>query len=217
MSDRENHSTFDYQTPGEEIANAITHGIGALLSVAALVLLVVFSARKGDAWRVVSFSVYGATLILLYTMSVLSHAFTGNVKRLFELFDFSAVYLLIAGTYTPIALVFMRGPWGWTIFGIIWALAVLGVIFKVFFLGRFNFAGTLVYIAMGWLIIAAFKPLVAGSSAGFIKWLVAGGVCYTLGTFFYLFREMPYHHPVWHLFVLAGSMCHFFGFMFHGL
>jgi hemolysin III len=214
--DNSNYSAFDPQSRGEEIANAITHGIGAALSVAALVLLVVFAAHKNDAWRTVSFSIYGATLIILYMMSVLSHSFSGKVKRLFELFDFSAVYLLIAGTYTPITLIFLRGPWGWTIFGIIWGLAIAGILFRIFFLGKFNVAGTIVYILMGWLIVITLKPMLASTPKEFIYWILAGGLCYTIGTIFYLFTKMPYHHPVWHLFVIGGSVCHFFAFLLYG-
>jgi hemolysin III len=209
-------SVVDPQSKPEEIANAITHGIGAALSVAALTLLVVFAARKNDAWRVVSFSIYGATLIILYMMSVLSHSFSGKVKRFFELLDFSAVYLLIAGTYTPITLVFLRGALGWAVFGSIWGLAVLGILFRVFFMNRFNIAGTAVYILMGWLIVVPIKQLIGAVPEEFIFWLAGGGLCYTIGTIFYLFKKMPFHHPVWHLFVLAGSICHFFGFLLYG-
>lgn len=217
MAGTENNSSFDKQSTGEEIANAVIHGIGAALSIAGLVLLLVFAAPKSDPWRNVSFSIFGAALILLYMMSVLSHSFTGRVKRLFELFDFSAVYILIAGTYTPITLLFLRGPLGWTIFGVIWGLAILGILFRVFFLGKFNVAGTLVYIAMGWILVFTLKPMLAAAPKEFILWLFVGGLCYTLGTIFYLFKKMPFHHPVWHLFVLAGSICHFFGFLFHAV
>jgi hemolysin III len=215
MDGQKNYSTFDPQTRGEEIANAIIHGIGAALSIAALVLLVVYAAGKNDAWRVVSFSIYGATLIFLYVMSVLSHSFTGKIKRLFELFDFSAVYLLIAGTYTPITLVLVRGALGWTVFGVIWGLAIAGILFRIFSLGKFNVLGTIIYILMGWLIVVTLKPVLASTSRGFVVWLLAGGLCYTFGTIFYLYKKIPYHHPIWHLFVLAGSICHFFGFLFY--
>lgn len=212
-----NYSAFDPQSRGEEIANAITHGIGAALSIAGLVLLVVFSAKRNDAWRTVSFSIYGATLIILYLMSVFSHSLSGKVKRLFELFDFSAVYLLIAGTYTPITLIFLRGALGWSIFGIIWGLAIAGILFRVFFLGKFNVAGTIVYILMGWIIVFTLKPLLASTPKEFVYWIFAGGLSYTVGTVFYLFTKMPYHHPIWHLFVIGGSICHFFGFLFYAV
>ncbi|MDP8207277.1 MAG: hemolysin III family protein [Candidatus Electryonea clarkiae] len=204
------------QSAGEEIANSVTHGIGAALSVAALVLLVVFASIRGDAWRVVSFSVYGSALICLYLASTLYHAFRNErVKRFFKLMDHSSIYLLIAGTYTPITLTVMRGPWGWTLFGIIWGLAVAGVIFKLIFIGRFRIISVIIYIAMSWLIIIAFKPMVSMVPAGMITWLFIGGACYMLGVVFYVWRIFPYHHAIWHLFVLGGSISHFFGILFH--
>ena len=206
----------DRQSTGEEAANSITHGIGAAMAAAALVLLVVFAAKRGDAWRVVSFSVYGATLIILFMMSTLSHAFSWpRLKRLFELFDYSSIYLLIAGTYTPITLVYLRGPWGWSIFGAVWGLAVIGILCKVFLLGKWDYLSVAFYILMGWMLLIGFKPLLAAAPRGFIVWLFIGGACYTLGSFFYLFKKIPYHHPIWHLFVIAGSMSHFFGFLFY--
>ena len=148
------------QSLGEEIANSITHGIGAALSLAALVLLVVFASIYGDTWRVVSFSIYGTTLFFLYLASTLYHSFTNRrVKRFFRILDHSSIYLLIAGTYTPVTLVPMRGPWGWTIFGLIWAMAIGGIIVKIFMIGKYKFLSVLVYVAMGWLILIAIKPI----------------------------------------------------------
>lgn len=204
------------QTIGEEIANAVTHGIGAALSVAGLVLLVVFAALRGDAWRVVSFSIYGATLIILYLASTLYHSFTNiRLKRFFRTMDHISIFLLIAGTYTPITLVCMRGPWGWTIFGLIWALAIAGVILKAFFMGRFEKAAIVLYVAMGWLIVIAVKPMIQMVPPGTVMWLVIGGVSYTLGLTFYALKKMPYHHAVWHLFVLGGSVCQYMGIVLH--
>ncbi len=204
------------QSAGEEIANSISHGIGALIGVAALVLLVVFAAKNGNVWGVVSFSIFGSTLILLYTASTLYHAFRGEkVKRFFKLMDHASIYLLIAGTYTPIMLTVMRGGWGWSLFGIIWGLAILGVLFKVLFIGRFKVVSVLIYLLMGWLIIIAFKPMLAAVPPGFIMWLFIGGGCYTLGVIFYAWRTFPFHHMVWHLFVLGGSISHFFGLLFY--
>ncbi|SDJ94060.1 MULTISPECIES: hemolysin III family protein [Paenibacillus] len=195
----------------EEVANAVTHGIGAALSVAALVILIVFASMKGTAWHVVSFTIYGITMLLLYTSSTLVHAWKdGKVKDLFEIFDHSSIYLFIAGSYTPLLFIAVRGTLGWTLFGIIWGVALFGVIFKAFFTKRFLFMSTIFYIAMGWLIVIAWQPLMTAIPTGGIVLLVAGGLMYTLGTLFYVWRGFPYHHAIWHLFVLAGSILHFF-------
>ena len=196
-------------TAREELANSLTHGLGALLSVAGLVLLVVFAARHGDAWHVVSTAIFGTTLVLLYTASTLYHSLRGErLKQRLQKFDHAAIFLLIAGTYTPFVLVPLRGPWGWSLFGIVWGLAIVGVALKFWFAGRFKLVSTLIYIGMGWLVVIAIKPLMAALPAGGVKLLVAGGLCYTGGAVFYLWKRLPYHHAVWHLFVLGGSACH---------
>ncbi|MBN2224864.1 MAG: hemolysin III family protein [Deltaproteobacteria bacterium] len=211
-----NRPSYHDQSLGEEIANGITHGIGAALSVAGLVILVVFAALYGDAWRVVSFSIYGATLVILYLISTLYHSFTTpRVKRLFQLFDHCSIYLLIAGSYTPLTLTVLRGPWGWTLFGLIWGLAITGIVLKVWFVGRFNVFSVVLYIAMGWLVVIALKPLFALVDHGMIMWLIIGGLSYTLGVIFYAAKRMPYHHAIWHLFVLGGSISHYFGILLH--
>ncbi|MBM6382685.1 MAG: hemolysin III family protein [Paenibacillus sp.] len=203
-------NTYTYSRR-EEVANAVTHGIGAALSVAALVLLIVFSSMKGTAWHVVSFTIYGITMLLLYMSSTLVHAWKdGKMKDLFEIFDHSSIYLFIAGSYTPLLFIAVRGTLGWTLFGVIWGIALFGVIFKAFFTKRFLFMSTIFYIAMGWLIVIAWQPLMAVIPTGGIVLLVAGGLMYTLGTLFYVWRGFPYHHAIWHLFVLAGSILHFF-------
>ncbi|WP_238653827.1 PAQR family membrane homeostasis protein TrhA [Paenibacillus piscarius] len=195
----------------EEVANAVTHGIGAVLSIAALALLVVFAALYGTAWHVVSFSIYGATMLLLYFNSTMVHSLKeGKAKDFFEFLDHSSIYLFIAGTYTPFMLVAIRGPLGWTLFGIAWGIAVFGVVFKAFFVKRFLFMSTIFYIAMGWMIVIAWGPLTQAVASGGITLLVLGGVLYTLGTIFYVWRGFPYHHAIWHLFVLAGTVLHFF-------
>lgn len=200
----------------EEIANAITHGIGSVLSVAALVLLIVFSSLKGTAWHVVSFTIYGVTMLLLYVCSTLVHSFKeGKVKDLFEFFDHSSIYLYIAGTYTPFLLVAIRGPLGWSLFGVIWGIAILGVLFKAFFVKRFLFMSTFFYLIMGWLIVIAWGPLTVAVPSQGIVLLVAGGVLYSLGTIFYVWRAFPYHHAIWHLFVLGGSVTHFFAILLY--
>ncbi len=205
-------------TTGEEIANSVTHGIGIGLSIAALVILVVFASLKGDAWRVVSFSIYGTTLVLLYSASTFYHAFRNpQVKHLFHIFDHAAIYLLIAGTYTPFSLVNLRGPWGWTMFGIIWGLTFVGIFLKTFFVGRFRVVSTLVYVLMGWMVVIAIKPMIQNVPPGGLIWMVTGGLSYTLGVIFYSWRSLKYHHAVWHLFVLGGSICHFFSILLYVL
>lgn len=200
----------------EEMVNAATHGFGALLSTAALVLLIVFASLKGTAWHVTSFTIYGVTMLMLYTASTLVHAFPeGKLKDLFETFDHSCIYLFIAGTYTPILLTVLRGPLGWTLFGIVWGLAVAGVVFKMFFTKRFLFMSTLFYVSMGWLIVLAWEPLRQALDPSGLVWLVAGGLLYTVGSVFYVWRGFNYHHAVWHVFVIAGSVCHFFAVLFY--
>lgn len=205
-------------TIGEEIANSITHGIGAVLSVAGLTLLVVLAAIYGDVWRIVSFSIYGASLFLLYLASTLYHSIQHpRIKRVLRIFDHAAIYLLIAGTYTPFMLVSLRGPWGWSFFGIIWGLAFLGIAFKAFFIGRYEKLATAAYVLMGWLCVVAFKEMVATLSFGGMAWVVAGGIVYTLGVIFYAWEKLPYNHAIWHLFVLGGSICHFFAILLYVL
>jgi hemolysin III len=206
----------DHYTLGEEIANSITHGIGAALSIAAMVLLIVLASQCGDPWRIVSFSIYGATLFLLYLASTLYHSFTGvRVKNFFRLMDHSSIFLLIAGTYTPVTLIAMRGPWGWTLFSLIWMMAVGGIIFETLFIGKYKGISLGIYIAMGWLAMIAIKPMLEMLPDGMMKWVVMGGLSYTLGIIFYAWKKMPYHHAVWHLFVLGGSILHFFGMLFY--
>ncbi|WJH37033.1 hemolysin III family protein [Paenibacillus sp. CC-CFT747] len=205
-------------TRREEIANAVTHGIGALLSIAALTLLVVFATLEGTAWHVVSFTVYGVSMLLLYTSSTLVHSFPeGRIKDIFEICDHSSIYLFIAGTYTPIVMNVIRGTLGWTLLGIVWGFALAGVLFKAFFTKKFLFTSTLIYLVLGWIIVVAWGPLTAHMDAGGILLIVLGGLFYTVGTVFYVWRGFPYHHAVWHLFVLAGSVMHFFAILFYVL
>lgn len=202
----------------EELANSITHGIGIGLSLAALIVLVAYASEQGDTWKIVSFSIYGTSLILLYTASTLYHSFSSpKVKHYLKIFDHSAIYLLIAGTYTPFMLVLLRENFGWLIFAIVWVLALLGIFFKFFFVHRFQILSTIIYLLMGWLIVFAFKPMVDNVPEGGLYWLLAGGISYSLGVVFYLWRRIPYHHAIWHLFVLGGSICHFFAVLLHVL
>lgn len=207
--------TYTY-TRREEIVNAITHGIGALLSVAALVILIVFASLYSSAWHVVSFTIYGTTMLLLFVSSTLVHSFPeGKAKDIFEIFDHSSIYLFIAGTYTPFLLVAINGAWGWSLFGVIWGVAISGVFFKAFYAKKFLFLSTFFYILMGWLIVIAWKPLYASLPFGGITLLIVGGALYTLGTIFYVWRGFPFHHAVWHLFVLAGAIAHFFAVLLY--
>jgi len=196
---------------GEERANRLTHAVGILLSLAGMAVLVSLAAMRGDAWDVVAATVFGLSLVLLYTASTLYHTFrSADTKRLLRKFDHAAIFLLIAGTYTPFLLVSLRGPWGWSLFGVIWGLAVAGVTLKFWFAGRFTVVSTLIYLAMGWLVIVATRPMLAAVEPRVLWLLLAGGLSYTGGTVFYLWRNLPFHHAVWHLFVLGGSVCHFF-------
>lgn len=197
-------------TKKEEVVNAITHGIGIAFSIAALVISIILAATRGNAWYVVSFTIYGVTQIILYTESTLYHSFkVGKVKRLFRKFDHMSIFILIAGTYTPFCLTVLRGPVGWTIFGVVWGCTVIGIVMKCFNTGKYEKFSTFLYIAMGWMIIFAIKTLFNDMHLwGFIC-LVAGGVLYTAGTYFFLNNKIKYNHGIWHLFVLGGSVCHF--------
>jgi hemolysin III len=200
----------------EEIASSVTHGIGLLLAVAALVVMVVFAALRGTAWHVVSCSIYGTTMVLMFAASTLYHSFPWpRAKAVLKVIDHSAIYLLIAGTYTPFLLISLRGPWGWSLFGVVWGLALVGVVFKIFFAGRFKLLSTLVYVGMGWMVVVAIRPLYQNLPMGGLVWLVAGGLFYTAGTAFYLGRRIPFNHAIWHAFVFAGSLCHFFSVMWY--
>jgi hemolysin III len=197
-------------TVGEEVAHAVTHGVGLAAAIAGLVVLVVLAAATRDPWRITACAVYASTLVLLYGASTLYHALSATRARaVFRVLDHSAIFLLIAGTYTPFALVSLRGPWGWTLFGIVWGLAVLGIVAKAVFGTRWPILSTAVYVGMGWVVIVAVKPLVANVPPGAIAWLVAGGLAYTGGVVFYAWTRLRYSHAIWHVFVLAGSICHY--------
>ncbi len=196
---------------GEEIFNSITHGIGTLLSIAALVILIFFAVVKGDVWHVVSFSIYGTSLVLLYLASTLYHSFTREkIKNLFARFDHAAIFLLIAGTYTPFLLTVMRGVVGWVLFGIIWGAALAGVVIRSIYLNKFKKLMVALYLVMGWLFVFAAKPMFQSLSVSSIIFLLIGGISYSVGVIFYLNERMKYSHGIWHLFVLAGSTLHFF-------
>jgi hemolysin III len=201
---------------GEEIASSVTHGVALLASLAAFPILLVIAVTRDDPWQVVGGAIFGATLVMLYAASTLYHALPpSRAKRVFRVFDHSAIYLLIAGTYTPFALGALRGAWGWTLFGVVWTLAVLGVIAKATLGFRFPRLSATVYLMMGWLAVIAFRPLMAQVGAAGMAWLVAGGLCYTAGVVFFAWERLRYGHMVWHLFVMAGSACHFFAVLWH--
>ncbi len=202
------------ETLSEEIASALTHGVAAAAALAGGAVLITLAALYGDGWQLSAAIVFGITLLLLYVASTLYHAIQHPVtKGRLKIFDHCAIYLLIAGTYTPFTLIGLRETVGWWLFGTIWALAFFGVIFKLFYTGRFQLISTIVYIAMGWLIVIAAKPAMKALDPWTFGWLLGGGVAYTLGTFFYHRPKMPYSHAVWHMFVIAGSVCHYIAVM----
>ncbi len=209
---------FPSYSVGEEIAHSVTHGVGVVVAIAGLAVLVAFAALKGNAWHIVSCSVYGATLVLAYTASTIYHAIPTSLartKRVLRVLDHSAIYLLIAGTYTPFALVNLRGPWGWSLFGVVWGLAVLGIVFKALLLGRLRVLSVLFYVALGWLVVVAAKPLGQAVAPGGLALLVGGGLAYTAGVAFYAWKRLPFHHAIWHGFVLTGSVLHYFAVLFY--
>ncbi len=198
--------------------NSISHVVGASLAVAGLAVLVVLASLQGDVWKVVSFSIYGSSLVILYTCSALYHCFRGRAKAVFRKLDHVSIYLLIAGTYTPITLVTLRNThsgWGWTIFGFVWGLAIIGIVFDSLPTRGRRILPVVLYILMGWMIVIALKPMMQALPTSGFAWLLAGGLAYTLGVVFYAFDTRVRHfHGVWHLFVLAGSVCHFITVLF---
>jgi hemolysin III len=198
------------QTPGEEIANAVSHGVGLLAAIGASPFLLIAVARRGGLAVVVGASVFAMAMVLLYLSSTLYHALpTSRAKRVFRVFDHGAIFLLIAGTYTPFTLGVLRGGWGWTLFGLVWGLAILGISLKAIAGLRLPVLSTCLYVGMGWLAIVAIRPIWFHLPMPGLVWLVAGGVAYTAGVAFYAFDRVRYLHFVWHLFVLAGTVCHF--------
>jgi len=194
----------------EEVANAVTHGTGAVLALLAGTVLLIATAQRGSRTEFVSVAVFVAALVLLYTFSTLYHAARKpGRKRVFKILDHCAIFLLIAGSYTPFTLVALQGAWGWSLFAVIWSLALVGIVFKLFFTGRFKLLSTSIYVAMGWLAIVAIVPMVQALSTAVLLWLLAGGLLYTAGTLFYHRHALPYAHAIWHGFVLGGSTCHF--------
>lgn len=209
-------SALKRRTKGDEIINSISHGIGVGLAIAGTVLLIVKAAFHGTVWHIVSFSIFGAGMILLYTSSTFFHGvYNPRLKHKLNKLDHSSIYILIAATYTPIALVPLRGGWGWTIFGIIWALAIGGLVFKIwFYTAKLRMLSTILYIGMGWVILIAIVPLLRNTPTTTLWFLMAGCLTYTLSPLFYMWRSKPYLHGVFHVLIMGGTICHFFAFWF---
>jgi len=207
-----------FYNPKEEKLNVISHGIGLVLSIVALVLLVVYSSLFGSAWHIVSFSIYGASLILLYSASTFYHYVQSpKLRHKLNIFDHSAIYVLIAGTYTPFTLVVLKGWVGWTIFGVSWGLAITGIILKLFYTGKYDKISTFAYVLMGWVVIFAIKPLVHNLPFEGLMWLLGGGISYTVGAVLYSIKRIKFNHAIFHIFVLIGSFCHFMAIFFYVL
>lgn len=215
MQEQKKEANYRTLGLGEEIFNSITHGLGTLLSIAALVVLVIVANLRGDTWHVVSFSIFGGTLILTYLASTLYHSFTAQkLKDFFARIDHAAIFLLIAGTYTPFVLTTLRGGLGWVLFGIIWGLALGGVVIRSIYLSRFRKLMVAIYLGMGWMFLVAVGPLVRNLPTLSLVFLIVGSICYSAGVVFYLWRSLKYGHGIWHLFVLAGSCMHFFSVLY---
>ena len=216
MNSEDSNQLTNRYTLKEEIFNGITHGIGALSSIVALVVLVAFASINGDALQIVSFSIYGFTLFFLFTSSTLYHSiFHEKSKKVFRVLDHASIYLVIAGSYTPIALLAMDGVWGWTVLISVWSVAILGIVLKALKLNKSKRSSALPYILMSWLAVIAIIPMLNTLPSGLLVWLFIGGVIYTLGVVFYVCKKIPFNHGIWHIFVLAGATVHYLGILFH--
>ena len=205
-------------SPSEELANSITHGFGLALSLVATPVLIITAAATGDPWRIVAVSIYAATLVMLYGASTCYHSIKSvHLKEVFQRVDHAAIYLLIAGTYTPFTLISLRGAWGWSLFGVVWGLALVGVILKSTFGARLRTLSTWIYLAMGWIVVIALRPLSQHVAPGGLLWLALGGALYTGGVVFYVWERIRFSHAVWHLFVLGGSFAHFAAVLWYAL
>jgi hemolysin III len=203
-------------TPAEQFANAATHGIGIVLAIVGLVVMMIHANARGDAWHVIGCAIFGATMIACFTTSTLYHSISAEHLRGFlRALDHSAIFLLIAGTYTPFMLVNLRGPWGWSLLTVIWTAALVGIVLRLFWRGRFHGVVVGLYLAMGWAVVFAIKPMLDKVAAGGMWLLLAGGLAYTGGVVFYKWKSLPHHHAIWHLFVLLGCGLHYFAVLFH--
>jgi hemolysin III len=217
MSSVEDQS-LDRSLIREEIANSVTHGFGLVLAVAGLIALLFFAFRDGSAWHVASCAVFGIALVLLYAASTLYHSLrTPRLKHILKILDHCAIYLLIAGTYTPFTLIHMKGGWGYALCAVVWGLSLVGIVFKIFFIDSFKAASTLLYVLLGWSAVVAIKPLTEMLPSGAILWLLAGGLFYTVGVLFFVCKRIPYSHTIWHVFVMGGSVCHYLAVVFYVL
>lgn len=200
----------------EELANAITHGLGVLFSIAALIILIVYASQNGSAWQIISVTIYGVTMLLMYLSSTILHSLPpGRWKNFFLMMDHTSIYLFIAGTYTPVSLLLIKGTIGWLLFGLVWGIALLGIVFKMIFLQKFMILSTLLYLLLGWFVVIAWDPLVSSMAYNGVVLLVLGGIFYSVGSIFFMFRIFPYHHAVWHIFVVIGSALHFFSILLY--
>jgi len=205
-----------YYSDVEESVNRITHGFGALVSLIGVIALITMASGQGDGYRIVSACIYGGAMVTFYCLSTAYHSVRKpGVRYVFRILDHASIYLMIAGSYTPFALVTLRGAWGWSLFGTVWGLGTVGAILKIFTTHRLRFVGPLLYIALGWIVVIALKPLSAALATNGMVLLFAGGMAYTVGVIFYLWDRLPFNHAIWHLFVLTGSACHFFAIFFY--
>jgi len=205
-------------TVWEEVAHALTHGVGAVLSIAALVVMLTWAGAYGDTWHIVAASIYGVSLIILYMASTLYHAFPWpKLKEYFQQLDHAAIFLLIAGTYTPFLLINLRGAWGWSLLAVIWSIALIGVAIELFVKTAPKWLSLTLYLGLGWMALVAIKPMLDNVAPAGLLLLLAGGLAYTFGVVFYVWKSLPYHHAIWHLFVLGGSVLHFFSIFYYVL
>jgi len=212
----DNHQAERRPSLGEEIANSISHGIGLVLAIAATPILIIAALRYGSAWNMIGVSVFAASMITLYLASTLYHALTHErAKRIFRMCDHSAIFFLIAGTYTPFTVGVLRGPWGWTLLGLIWALAAVGLTMKAVLRARYNWLSVVLYLTMGWLVVIAAPQILRVMPWSGLAWIAAGGIAYTAGVGFYAAHRVRYAHFAWHLFVIAGTTCHFFAVLWY--
>ena len=201
---------------GEEVAHVITHGLGAVLSIAGLTVLVARAAMYGNAWHITASAIFGASLVMMYAASALFHGIQyPRAKHILRVIDHSLIYVLIAGTYTPFTLITLHGPWGWSLFGVTWGLALFGIVFKIFATGKFEKLSLAIYLGMGWCAIVAVKPLIANLPTGGLILMLAGGLTYSAGVAFYVRERLRYHHAIWHVFVLGGSVLHYFAILLY--
>lgn len=205
-----------YSPELEERFNVISHAFGILLSTIALIFLVLKASMKGDPWQIVSFSIYGASLIMLYSASTIFHSSKDEeLRNKLNIVDHASIYVLIAGTYTPYVLVTLRGTVGWIVFGVIWGLALTGIILKLFYIDKYSLLSTIMYVIMGWVMIFAVKPIINSLELGGLIWLLAGGIVYTVGAVFFSLKNLKYNHAIFHIFVLLGSFCHFMSIYYY--